>query len=147
MTEPNDLRPPLQAQPAGQQPYSYQPAAARPPAGHVRNAGNSTNARKIIVAGVVVVLLIIVWIVAHAVTSGNSISAGDCVVTNPNALTGWDIKKVGCDSSQGVGVTVQKVMSVQSGSDGECDLGLTTFQDQPGNETYCLEGDPFGIDG
>jgi hypothetical protein len=95
--------------------------------------------RKLIVVGAVVVLLIVVAIVDHVVTSGNAISAGDCVVTNPSVLTEWDIKKVSCDSNPGSGVMVQEVISVQDGSNGQCGMGLTTFQDDPNNKTYCLE--------
>jgi hypothetical protein len=115
----------------------YQPAATAPPAATI-------PARKLLIAGVVVVLLIIVAIVGHVVASANTISAGDCVVTNPNVLTGWDIKKIGCNSNPGTGLMVQKVVSVQNGSNGQCDLGLTTFQDEPNGKTYCLDDLAFG---
>jgi hypothetical protein len=95
--------------------------------------------RKLIVAGVVIVLFIVVTVVAKVVSSDNAISAGDCVVTNPDVMTGWSIKKVSCDSDPDSGLTIQQVVSVQSGSGGQCDMGLTTFQDDPNNETYCLE--------
>jgi hypothetical protein len=121
--------------PIGLAPDAYQPAATGPPGATVPN-------RKALVAGTVVVLLIIVAIVGHVVASGHAISAGDCVVTNPSVLTGWDIKKVGCNSNPGSGETVQRVESVQNGSSGQCDQGLTTFQDDPNNKTYCLS-DPM----
>jgi hypothetical protein len=98
------------------------------------------------VAGVVLVLVIVAAIIGHAVASGDSIVAGDCVVTNPNLLTGWDIKQVACNSNPGSTEVVQQVVSVQSGSDGQCDLGLTTFQDQPAGQTYCLTDFYFGGD-
>lgn len=110
----------------------YQPAATAPPAATI-------PARKLLIAGVVVVLLVIVAIVGHAVASANTISVGDCVATNPNVLTGWDIKKIGCNSNPGTGLMVQKVVSVQNGSNGQCDLGLTAFQDEPNGKTYCLD--------
>jgi hypothetical protein len=72
---------------------------------------------------------------------------GDCVVTNPNVLTGWDIKKVACNSNPGSSLVVEKVVSVQSGSNGQCDIGLTTFQDDPASKTYCLTGYSFGSGG
>jgi hypothetical protein len=103
--------------------------------------------RKLIVAGVVVLLVIIAAVIGHAVASSNSIAVGDCVVTNPNVLTGWDIKKVACGSNPGAALLVQKVESVQDTSNGQCDLGLTTFQDDPAGKTYCLAGDPFGSGG
>jgi hypothetical protein len=121
-----------QPQPAGPASHSYQPTVSGRPA-------SSIPARKVLVAGVVVVLLIIVAIVGHLVASANTISVGDCVVTNPSVLTGWDIKKVGCNSNPGAGLILQKVVSLQNGSSGQCDLGLTTFQDDPKGETYCLE--------
>jgi len=123
--------------PTGLAPDTYQPAATGPP-------GATVPKRKALVAGTVVVLLIIVAIVGHVVASGNAISAGDCVVTNPSVLTGWDIKKVGCNSNPGSGETVQRVESVQNGSSGQCDLGLTTFQDDPNNKTYCLSDPMLG---
>jgi hypothetical protein len=90
------------------------------------------------VAGVIVILLIVAAIIGHAVASGSSIAVGDCVVTTPSITTGWDIKKVACDSNPGSALMIQKVVSVQSGTNGQCDPGLTTFQDDPANETYCL---------
>jgi hypothetical protein len=71
--------------------------------------------------------------------ASHSYQPTDCVVTNPSVLTGWDIKKVGCNSNPGAGLILQKVVSLQNGSSGQCDLGLTTFQDDPKGETYCLE--------
>jgi hypothetical protein len=41
------------------------------------------------------------------------------------------IKKVSCNSDPGTALVVQKVVSVQDGSKGQCDYGLTTFQDDP----------------
>lgn len=66
------------------------------------------------------------------------------MVTNPSVLTGWDIKKVACNSDPGSALVVQKVVSVQNGTDGQCDFGLTTFQDGPANKTYCLNDYSFG---
>jgi len=129
--------PAQQPLPAGPARHSYQPAVTARPIFTI-------SSRKAIVAGVVVVLLIVVAIVGHVVGSANAISVGDCVVTNPSALTGWDIKKVGCNSNPGAGLMVQKVVSVQNGSNGQCDLGLTTFQDDPNGKTYCLSGSAFG---
>jgi len=83
-------------------------------------------------------------IIGHAISSGSSIAVGDCVVTNPNVLTGWDIKKVACSSNPGPALVVQKVLSVQDGSNGQCDYGLTTFQDDPAGKTYCLNDYSFG---
>ncbi|MGH3195838.1 MAG: hypothetical protein ACRD1G_08560 [Acidimicrobiales bacterium] len=136
-SEVGPREPATQPWPAGLTPDTYQPAATAPPSATVPN-------RKVLVAGAVVVLLIIVAIVGHVVASGNAISVGDCVVTNPSALTGWNIKKVGCNSNPGSGETVQKVVSVQNGSNGQCDLGLMTFQDDPNNKTYCLSDPVFG---
>ncbi len=112
--------------------HSYQPAVSGRPT-------SSIPVRKVLVAGVVVILLIVVAIVGHVVASANTISASDCVVTKPSVLTGWDIKKVGCNSNPGTGLILQKVVSVQNGSNGQCDLRLTTFQDDPKGKTYCLE--------
>jgi hypothetical protein len=124
--------PSQQLQPAGPASRSYQPAdAARPT--------SAIPARKLLVAGVVVILLIILAIVGRVVASVGAISVGDCVVTKPSVLTGWDIKKVGCNSNPGAGLFVQKVVTVQNGSNGQCDVGLTTFQDDPKGKTYCLE--------
>jgi hypothetical protein len=122
-----------------QQPVAqhHQHSAAGRPAGTI-------PARKIIIGGLVVILIIIAAVIGHAVASSDSIAVGDCVVTNPNALTGWDIKKVACNSSPGSALVVQKVVSVQSGSNGQCDYGLTTFQDDPANKTYCLNDYSFG---
>ncbi len=113
-----------------------QPAAA--PAAPPSRPGSGAPPRKALVAGVIVILLIIAAIIGHAVASGSSIAVGDCVVTTPSVATGWDIKKVACDSNPGSALMIQKVVSVQSGPNGQCDLGLTTFQDDPANETYCL---------
>jgi hypothetical protein len=134
--EPAPREPATQPLPMGSGPDTYLTATVRPNA--------TIPNRKALVAGVVVVLLIIVAIVGHVVGSGNAISVGDCVVTNPNALTGWDIKKVGCNSDPGPGETVQKVVSVQNGSNGQCDSEFTTFQDDPNNQTYCLSDPMFG---
>jgi len=125
---------------AGQVPAHGQPlAAARP--------GSSIPARKLIIAAVIAALLIAAAVIGHAVASGSSIAAGDCVVTNPTVLSGWDIKKVACNSDPGSSLVVQKVESVQSGSSGACDPGLTTFQDQPANMTYCLSDSSIGAGG
>jgi len=129
--------------PAGPAPGSYRPAATAATAATAGPSATMPN-RKALVAGAVVVLLIIVAIIGHVVASANAISVGDCVVTNPSVLSGWDIKKVGCNSNPGPGETVQKVVSVQSGSDGQCDPDLTTFQDDPNNKTYCLTDPMFG---
>jgi hypothetical protein len=93
---------------------------------------------KLIAAGVVAVLVIIAAVIGHAVASHDSIAVGNCVVTNPNPLTGWDIKKVSCTTAPGTGLTTQRVESVQDTSSGDCGLGLTTFQDDPSGKTYCL---------
>lgn len=139
--------PATQPWPAGLAPDNGQPvtAATAVTAGPAGPAGATAPNRKALVAGAVVVLLIIVAIVSHVIASGNAISAGDCVVTNPNALTGWDIKKVACNSDPGPGETLQKVVSVQNGTDGQCDPELTAFEDDPSNKTYCLSGSLFGI--
>lgn len=114
------------------------------PSAPIKRPAMTTSPRKLIVAGIIVVLVIVAAIIGHAVASGSSIATGDCVVTNPNPLTGWDIKKVACNSSPGASLVVQKVVSVQSGSNGQCDLGLTTFQDDPAGKTYCLVDYSFG---
>jgi hypothetical protein len=93
---------------------------------------------RLIALGIGLVLLIIAAIIGHTIASGDSIAVGDCVVTNPNVLTGWDIKKVACTSNPGASLTVQTVVSIQNGSNGGCDFGLTTFQDDPAGKTYCL---------
>ena len=111
--------------------------AAKPP-------GGTVPPRKLIISGVLVALVIVAAIIGHAISSGSSIAVGDCVVTNPNVLTGWDIKKVACNSSPGTALVVQKVVSVQDGSNGQCDYGLTTFQDDPAGKTYCLNDYSFG---
>ena len=90
------------------------------------------------------VLIIVAAIIGHSISSANSIAVGDCVVTNPNALTGWDIKKVGCNSNPGTALVIQRVVSEQDTSNGQCDYGLTTFQDDPANKTYCLNDYSFG---
>lgn len=122
-------------------------AAGVPTAQPIARPAVTVPPRKLIVAGVVVLLVIIAAVIGHAVASSNSIAVGDCVVTNPNVLTGWDIKKVGCGSNPGSALLVQRVESVQDTSDGQCDLGLTTFQDDPAGKTYCLAGDGFGSGG
>jgi hypothetical protein len=99
---------------------------------------------KLIIGGLVVVLIIVAAIIGHAIASSNSIAVGDCVVTNPDVLTGWDIKKVDCTSNPGTALAVQKVVSVEDGSSGGCDYGLTTFQDDPAGKTYCLSAYSFG---
>jgi len=128
------------AQPASavthQAPTSLPQATARPVA--------SVSPRKFIIGALVVILVIIGAIVGHAIGSSNSIAVGDCVVTNPNLLSGWDIKKVACNSNPGTALVVQKVVSVQDGSSGQCDYGLTTFEDDPANKTYCLNDYSFG---
>jgi len=89
-----------------------------------------------VVAGIAGVTAIIATIIGHAIGSGSSITAGDCVVTNPSALTDWDIKKVACSNPpQG---DFYKVTSVQGGSDGGCGIEYTTFRDDPEHKTYCL---------
>lgn len=123
--------------------------AQQPPAGHHQHSAAKPQAgtippRKLILSGVVVVLVILAAIIGHAISSGSSIAEGDCVVTNPNVLTGWDIKKVACSSNPGTALVVQKVVSVQDGSNGQCDYGLTTFQDDPAGKTYCLNDYSFG---
>lgn len=103
--------------------------------------------RKLVIAGVVVVLAIVAAVIGHAIASSNSIAVGDCVVTNPSVLTGWDIKKVACNANPGSALVVQRVVSVQDSSNGECELGLTTFQDDPAGKTYCLNDYSFGDGG
>ena len=103
--------------------------------------------RRIITVALIVVLGIVAAVIGHTIAAGSSIGVGDCVVTNPNALTGWDIKKVACNSNPGSALVVQQVVSIQSGSNGQCDPGLTTFQDDPSNKTYCLNGNSFGTGG
>ncbi|HEX4258553.1 MAG TPA: hypothetical protein VH089_25935 [Streptosporangiaceae bacterium] len=122
--------PPAQAQPASGQPVS-RPATAVTP-------------QKIIVAGVLAVLVIVAAIIGHAIASSSSIAVGDCVMTNPNVMTGWEIKKTTCGATNGTALDVQKVVSVQSGPDGQCEAGLTTFEDDPAGKTYCLTTDVFG---
>lgn len=114
-----------------------QPTVTRP-------AAVTIPPRKLIIGGIIVVLVIVAAVIGHTIASSNSIAVGDCVVTNPNVLTGWDIKKVACNSSPGSALVVQKVVSVQNTSNGQCDLGLTTFQDDPANKTYCLSDSSFG---
>lgn len=122
--------PPAQAQPTSDQPVS-RPATAVTP-------------RKIIVVGILAVLVIVAAIIGHAIASSNSIAVGDCVMTNPNVMTGWDIKKTTCGATNGTALDVQKVVSVQSGTNGQCEAGLTTFEDDPAGKTYCLTTDAFG---
>jgi hypothetical protein len=117
-------------------PTKHSPAA-RPP-------GGTIPPRKLIISAVAVMLVIAAAIIGHAISSGSSIAVGDCVVTNPSVLTGWDIKKVACSSNPGTALVVQKVVSVQDGSDGQCGYGLTTFQDDPAGKTYCLNDYSFG---
>jgi hypothetical protein len=92
----------------------------QPPASHRHQAaagpaGGTIPPRKLIISAVVVALVIVAAIISHAISSGGSIAVGDCVVTSPNVLSGWDIKKVACNSDPGTALTVQKVVSVQSG--------------------------------
>lgn len=110
----------------------------------VTRPGGAMPPRRLIVSGVVVVLVIVAAVIGHAIASGSSIAVGDCVITNPNVLTGWDIKKVACSSNPGTALVVQKVESVLPGSNGQCDFGLTTFQDDPAGKTYCLSDYSFG---
>jgi hypothetical protein len=126
-----------------QAPATSQRAPATPQTGAARPA-TSIPQRKLIIGGLVVILIIVAAAVGHAIASSNSIALDDCVVTNPNLLTGWDIKKVACGSNPGTALVVQKVVSVQDGSNGQCDYGLTTFQDDPANKTYCLNDYSFG---
>jgi hypothetical protein len=117
------------------------PAGTAVPQFHKQTASRAlaaVPARKLIAMGLVALVVIMVVIVGHAVASSDSIAVGDCVVTNPDVLTEWSIKKVACSSTPATDLTVQKVVSVESGSDGECDLGLTTFHDDPADKTYCL---------
>lgn len=125
-------------------PSIAQQAPATPPQAAARPAGDSVSPRKLIIGGLLVVLVIVAAVIGHAIASSNSIAVGDCVVTNPNVLTGWDIKKVACNSNPGTALVVQKVVSVQDGSNGQCDYGLTTFQDDPASKTYCLNDYSFG---
>ncbi len=114
---------------------------------HQQSQRPTVRARKLIVSGVILLLVIVAAIIGHAVTSGSSIAVGDCVVTNPDPLSGWNIQKVACNSNPGSALEVQKVASVQSGSTGECGFGFTTFQDQPSDQTYCLTPYSFGFGG
>lgn len=141
-----------------QQPRTPQPAAAAAqpsassfagPAGSPfakqgTGSGITVTSRRKIVAAVIAFLIIIAAIIGHVIASSNSIAVGDCVVTNPDVLTGWSIKKVACGSNPGSSFEVQRVEFVQDTSDGECDMGLTTFQDDPNNKTYCLSPYSFG---
>lgn len=141
-----------------QQPRTPQPAAAsaqpsasslagpagRPLAKQGTGSGFTVASRKKIVAAVIAFLIIVAAIIGHAIASSNSIAVGDCVVTNPDVLTGWSIKKVACGSNPGSSPEVQRVEFVQDTSDGECNVGLTTFQDDPDNKTYCLSYYSFG---
>jgi hypothetical protein len=121
---------------AWQTPATTPQAAASPVA--------TVSPRKLIIGGLVVVLVIVAAVIGHGIASSNSIAVGDCVVTNPNVLTGWDIKKVACTSNPGTALVVQKVVSVEDRSGGGCDYGLTTFQDDPAGKTYCLSDYSFG---
>lgn len=133
-------------------PQQQPPAAQvpRPASAKVADVVPSTRpaataqTRKLVIGGSVATVAIVAAIIGHAVASGNSIAVGDCVVTNPNVLTGWDIKKVACGSDPGPALFVQKVESVQDGSDGDCLPGLTTFLDDPAGKTYCLASFSFG---
>ncbi len=118
-----------------------EPAAPWPPPGGIKRG-------KLIFAVAIAVVVAVTAIIGHAVARSSSIAVGDCVVTNPNALTQWDIKKVDCNNP-GSGLdqfTVEKVVQVQSGSNGDC-TGVpgsdTTFQDDPAGKTYCLT--PYGL--
>jgi hypothetical protein len=122
--------PPAPAQPASDQ------AAPKP--------AMTVTPLKIVVAGVLAILVIVAAIAGHAIASSSSIAVGDCVLTNPSVVTGWDIKKTSCGATNGTALEVQKVVSVQSGTDGQCEAGLTTFEDDPAGKTYCLTTDPFG---
>lgn len=82
--------------------------------------GAGVPRKRLIAGAVVVVLLLIAAIIGHAVASGSSIAVGDCVITTPSAVSGWDIKKVACDSNPGSALMIQKVVSVQGGANGEC---------------------------
>jgi hypothetical protein len=117
-----------------QKPVIVRPAPAVPPG-------------KLIAGGVILLLVIVAAIVGYRITSGSSIAVGDCVVTSPNVVTQWDIKKVACNSDPGSALSVQKVVSVQDGSNGECGFGLTTFRDDPASKTYCLSDFSFGNGG
>src|SRR5215471_7512788 len=70
---------------AQQAPTASPQAAARPAA--------TVPPVRLIVGGLILVLVIVAAIVGHAIASSDSIAVGDCVVTNPNVMTGWDIKK------------------------------------------------------
>jgi hypothetical protein len=127
--------PPAQTQPTPAQPTPVQPAS---------KAAVAVTPQRIIVAGILAVLVIVAAVIGHAIASSGSIATGDCVITNPDVMTGWDIKKTSCGATNGTALDVQKVVSVQSGPDGQCEAGLTTFDDHPANKTYCLATDAFG---
>ena len=138
-------RAPQPTAPGAQQPTGASAGqAASPFAKQGTGSGITIAPRTMIVAAVIGLIVIVTIIIGHAIASSNSIAVGDCVVTNPDALTGWDIKKVTCGSNPGSAFEVQQVQSVQDGSDGECGFGLTTFQDDPNNQTYCLTLYSFG---
>ena len=99
--------------------------------------------RRLIVVGVVFSLIVIAAVIGHAIASSDSIALGDCVVTSPNLATGWNIKKIACNSNPRSGLVIQKVVSVQNGANGQCNLGLNTFQDDSAGKTYCLSGYSF----
>ena len=80
---------------------------------------------KHVIVGLISVAAIISAIIGHAMASGNAIKAGDCVVTSPNAVTDWDIKKVSCSSPPQA--EYYQVASVLSGSNANCYGGYTTF--------------------
>src|SRR5689334_6294652 len=118
-----------QAAPTATAPTSATPASADRPA-------TTVQTRKLVIGGAIAAFVIVAAIIGHAIASGSSIAVGDCVVTNPSVMTGWDIKKVACGSNPGSALVLQKVESVQDGSNGECGPGLTTFQDDPAGKTY-----------
>jgi len=91
---------------------------------------------KHIVVGLIGVVVIIAAIIGHTIASGSTIRAGDCVITNPSALTNWDIKKVDCSNPPQA--VYYQVASVQNGSGGDCGVDYTTFRDDPASKTYCL---------
>ncbi len=97
--------------------------------------GTGIKPRQIVI-GLVGVVVILSAIIGHAMSGGSNIKAGDCVITNPNAVTEWDIKKVNCSSPPQA--EYYQVASVQSGSNGNCGGEYTTLNDEPANQTYCL---------
>lgn len=105
---------------------------------------SSVSPRKLILAGVILAIVILTAVIGHTIASRNSISIGDCVVTSPSLTSDWDVKKVACSSTPGIDQQVQKVVAVQNDSNGQCELGLTTFQDDPDGKTYCLSSYTWG---